>query len=123
MKEPRLAIESDIHLSIFPSVSSCLSDFQFLPNDVYNGFEAIAENIDKWRGNLIGRIKQYASTISDLQSTVNSAIYSRDLNAHSFSLVSARLDHFADSSINRTSVSLISVLKSDLFFLHLINLK
>ena len=34
----------------FPSASSCLSDFQFLPNDVYCGFEAIAKNIDEWRG-------------------------------------------------------------------------
>ena len=45
---------------------------------------------------LVGRIKQYASTISDLQSNANSAIYSSDLNAHSFSSVSARLDHFAE---------------------------
>ena len=57
---------------------------------MYNGFKAIAENIDEWRGNLIGRIKQYASTISDLQSLANSAIYSSDLNAHSFSSVLAR---------------------------------
>ena len=64
---------------------------------MYNGFEAIAENIDGWRVNLIGRIKQYTSTISDLQSTANSATYSSDLNARSFSLVSARLDHFAES--------------------------
>ena len=40
MRETRLAIESDIHLSIFLSVSSCLSDFQFVPNDVYNGFRS-----------------------------------------------------------------------------------
>ena len=92
MREPRLAIESDIHLSIFPSVSSCLGHFQLQPNHVYNGFEAIAENIDKWRGNLIGRINQH-----DLQSTANSAIFSSDLKTRSFSSVSARLDHFAET--------------------------
>ena len=35
VREPRLAIEGDIHLSTKPSASSCLSDFQHLPNDVY----------------------------------------------------------------------------------------
>ena len=45
---------------------------------------------------LVGRIKQYASTINDLQTTANSAIYSSDLNARSFSSLSARLDHFAE---------------------------
>ena len=34
--------------------------------------------------------------ISDLQSTANSAISSSDLNACTFSSVSARLDHFAE---------------------------
>ena len=63
---------------------------------MYCGFEAIAENIDEWRGNLVTRIKQYTSTISDLQSTANSAISSSNLNAISFSSVSARLDHFAE---------------------------
>ena len=58
IREPRLAIEGDIHLSTNPSASSCLSDFQFLPNEVYCGFEAIAENLDEWRGNLVTRIKQ-----------------------------------------------------------------
>ena len=87
IREPRLAIEGDIHLSSNPSASSCLSDFQFLPNEVYCGFEAIAKNIDEWRGNLVTRIKQYMSTISDLQSTANSAISSSDLSACSFSSV------------------------------------
>ena len=45
---PRLAIESDIHLAVFPTVASCLIDLQFILNDVYNGLEAIAENIDAW---------------------------------------------------------------------------
>ena len=87
MREPRLAIESDVHLSVFPSIQSCLVDLQFIPNDVYNGFKAIADNIDAWRVKLVGRINQYASTISDLQTTANSAIYSSDLNARSFSSV------------------------------------
>ena len=91
-----MAIESDVHLSVFPSVTSCLFYLQFLPNNVYNGFEAIADNIDAWRVNLIGKIKQYASTIIDLQTTVNTAIYSSDLNACSFSSVLARLDHFGE---------------------------
>ena len=34
VKEPRLAIEGDIHLSSIPSASLCLSDFQHLSNDV-----------------------------------------------------------------------------------------
>ena len=81
MRGPRLAIESDIHLAVFPSVTSCLADLQFILNDVYNGLEAIAENIDAWRVNLVTRIKQYGSTINDLQSSTNSAIYAGDLNA------------------------------------------
>ena len=63
---------------------------------MYNGFEAIAENIDAWRVNLVTRIKQYASTINDLQSSTNSAIYTGDLNARSTSNILARLDHFAE---------------------------
>ena len=56
-------------------------DLQFIPNDVYNGLEAIAGNIDAWRVNLVTRIKQYGSTISDLQSSTNSSIYAGNLNA------------------------------------------
>ena len=63
---------------------------------MYNGCKAIAEHIDGWRVNLVRRFKQYASTISDLQSNANSAIYCSDLNARSFSSVLARLDHFAE---------------------------
>ena len=46
--------------------------------------------------NLVTRIKQYASTINDLQSSTNSAIYTGDLNARSTFNISARLDHFAE---------------------------
>ena len=49
VKEPRLATEGDIHLSTIPSASSCLSDFQHLPNDVYCAIEAVSENIDECR--------------------------------------------------------------------------
>ena len=48
---------------------------------MYNGLKAMAENIDAWRVNLNTRINQYASTINDLQSSTNSAIYTGDLNA------------------------------------------
>ena len=63
---------------------------------MYCAFEAVAENIDEWRGSLVTRIKQYASRISDIQLTANRAMSSSDLNARSFSSVSARLDHFAE---------------------------
>ena len=53
VREPRLAIEGDIHLSTIPSASSCLSDFQQLPNAVYCAFEAVSEKIDEWRSNLV----------------------------------------------------------------------
>ena len=96
MRGHRLAIESDIHLAVFPSVTACLADLQFILNNVYNGLEAIAENIDAWRVNLVTRIKQYASTINDLQSSTNSAIYTSDLNTRSVSNISSRLDHFAE---------------------------
>ena len=36
------------------------------------------------------------SRISDIQSTADTATSSSELNAHSFSSVSARLDHFAE---------------------------
>ena len=96
MRGRRLAIESEVHLAVFPSVTSCLVDLQFIPNDIYNGLEAIADNIDAWRVNLVTRIKQFASTINDLQSSTNSAIYTSDLNGRSVSNVLARLDHFAE---------------------------
>ena len=96
VREPRLAIEGDIHLSTISYASSFLSDFQQLPKDVYCAFKAVSENIDESRGSLITRIKQYASRISDIQLTANSAMSSRDLNARSFSSVSARLDCFTE---------------------------
>ena len=96
LREPRLAIECYVHLAIFPSVSFCLVDLQFIPNDIYNGFEAISDTIDAWRVNLVNRIKQYASSMNDLQSSANSAIYSSDFNARSVSNISARLDRFAE---------------------------
>ena len=83
----------------------------------------MADNIDVWRINLVSRIKQYTSTIDDLQSTVNSASYSSDLNGWSVSNVSARLDHFAERLINKIRVLLITALKFNLFFHHLINLR
>ena len=95
---------------------------------MYCGFKAIAENIDEWKGNLVSRIKQYASTISDLQSTANSAIFSSDLNTRSFSSVSARLDHFAerlnqpDQRISNNGVKIQSLISSvHQFQLHVIS--
>ena len=79
LRGPMLAIESDVHLAVFPSVSSCLVNLQYIPNDVYIRLEAIADNIDAWRVNLVTRIKQYTSTTNDLQSSANSAIYSSNL--------------------------------------------
>ena len=79
LRGPRLATESDIHIADFPSVTSCLAGLQFLPNDVYKGLQAFAENIDKWRVILVNRIKLYGTTISDLQSSTNSAVYAFEL--------------------------------------------
>ena len=63
---------------------------------LYNGLKAIAENIDAWRVNLVSRIKQYCSTINDLQSSTNSAIYAGNFNTGSNSNISAKLDNFAE---------------------------
>ena len=63
---------------------------------MYWAFEAVSENIDESRGSLVTRVKQYASWISDIQLATITAISSSDLNARSFSSVSARLDHFAE---------------------------
>ena len=96
---PRLnstSIESDIHIADFSSVTSCLAGLQFLPNDVYNGLQAFAENIDAWRINLVTRIKLYGSTISVLQSSTNAAVYACDLNAGTNSNILVRLDHLAE---------------------------
>ena len=67
---------------------------------------------------LVTRIKQYASTIIDLQSTSNTVSYSNDLNARSISTVSARLDQFAerlnrqDQSITNNCTKIKSLLSS-----------
>ena len=81
LRGPRLAIEGEIHIADFPPVASCLANLQLLPNDVYNGLQAFAENIDAWRTNLVTRIKLYGSTITDLQSSTNAAVYACNLNA------------------------------------------
>ena len=96
LRGARLAIESDIHIADFPSVTSCLASLQFLPNDVYNGLQAFAENIDGWRTNLVTRIKLYSSTIADLQSSTNATSYACDLNAPTNSNISVRLDQLAE---------------------------
>ena len=54
-------------------------------------------------GNLVVRVKQYASRISDIQLT---AVSSSDINFRSFSSILARLDNFADNSV--TFQSLVS---------------
>ena len=92
----RLAIESDIHIADFPTVTSCLSSLQFLPNEVYNGLQVFAENIDAWRTNLVTRIKLYSSTIADLQSSTNATSYACDLNARTNSNILGRLDQLTE---------------------------
>ena len=62
----RLAIESDISIAYFPTVSSCLLNLQSLPAEFNNGLQVVAENIDSWRTNLVTRIKLYSSTIADI---------------------------------------------------------
>ena len=58
----RLAIESDIFIADFPTVSSCLTNLQLLPAKSYNDLQVVAENIDSWRTNVVTRIKLYNST-------------------------------------------------------------
>ena len=55
---PRLAIENDAQLSTIPTALSSLSDFQNLPNETYCAIEAVAENVDEWRGHFVTRLKQ-----------------------------------------------------------------
>ena len=76
----RLAIESDTSIADFPTVTACLANLQPLPNEVNNGFQVVAENIDAWRTNLVTRIKLYSSTIADLQTSSNATSYACDLN-------------------------------------------
>ena len=77
----RLAIESDISIADFPTISACLTNLQPLPAEFNNGLQVVAENIDSWRTNLVTRIKLYSSTIADLQTTSNATSYACDLNA------------------------------------------
>ena len=92
-REPRLAIENGAQLSTIPSASSCLSDYQHLPDETYCAIEAVSNNIDEWRGHLVTRLKQYTTRVTEIQMTASNAISNSDLNAYSFSSVSARLDH------------------------------
>ena len=88
----RLAIESDISITDFPTISSCLLDLQPLPAEFNNGLQVVAENIDSWRTNLVTRIKLYSSTIADLKTTSNATSYPCDLNARTNSSISTRID-------------------------------
>ena len=92
----RLAIERDISIADFPTVTSCLANLQLLPNEVNNGFQVVAENIDAWRTNLVTRIKLYSSTIADLQTSSNATSYACNLNARTNSTISARLDQLKE---------------------------
>ena len=55
----RLAVESDIRISDFPTVASCLNNIQLTPSEFNNGLQVVAENIDLWRASLDTRIKLY----------------------------------------------------------------
>ena len=92
----RLAIESDISIADFPTVSSCLTNLQPLPAEFNNGLQVVAENIDSWRTNLVTRIKLYSSTIADLQTTSNANTYACDLNARTNSSILNRIDLLAE---------------------------
>ena len=46
--------------------------------------------------NLVTRVKQYSSTISDLQSATNSAVYAADLNVQTNFNISTRLDQLTE---------------------------
>ena len=63
-----------------------------MSNEVYNGLQVFAENIDAWRTNLVTRIKLYSSTVADLQSSTNATSYACDLNSQTNSNISVRLD-------------------------------
>ena len=91
-----MAIESDISIADFPTVSSCLINLQPLPAEFNNGLQVVAENIDSWRTNLVTRIKLYSSTIADLQTTSNATSYACDLNARANSSISTRIDLLAE---------------------------
>ena len=92
----RLAIESDMSIAGFPTVSSCLLDFQPLPTEFNNGLQVVAENIDSWRTNLVTRIKLYSSTIADLKTMSNATSYACDINARTNSSITTRIDSLAE---------------------------
>ena len=92
----RLAIERDISIADFPTVTSCLTNIQPLPSAFNNGLQVIAENIDSWRTNLVTRIKLYSSTIADLQTSSNATSYACDLNARTNSTISTRIDQLTE---------------------------
>ena len=92
----RLAIESGLSIADFPTVSSCLLGLQPLPVEFNNGLQVVAENIDSWRTNLVTRIKLYSSTIADLKTTSNATSYACDINAHTNSSITTRIDTLAE---------------------------
>ena len=87
-----MAIESDISIADFPTVTSCLTNIQLLPSEFNNGLQVVAENIDSWRTNLVTRIKLYSSTIADLQTSSNATSYACNLNAQTNYTFLTRLD-------------------------------
>ena len=89
-------IESDISITDFPTVTSCLANLQLLPNELNDGLQVFAENIDAWRTYLVTRIKLYSSTIADLQTSSNATSYVCVLNARTNSTNSARLDQLTE---------------------------
>ena len=92
----RLAIESDLSIADFPTVTSCLTNLQPLPNEFNNGLQVVAENIDSWRTNLVTRIKLYSSIIADLQTSSNATSHACDLNSRMNSIISTRIDQLAE---------------------------
>ena len=67
-----------------------------MSNETYWAIEAVAENVNEWRGYLVTRLKQYSTRVNDIQMTASNVISNSDLNANSFLSVSARLEHFAE---------------------------
>ena len=96
LKGNRLAVESDIRISDFPTVASCLNNIQLTPSEFNNGLQVVAENIDLWRASLVTRIKLYNSTIADLQASSNATSHACDLNARTNSTILNRLDHLTE---------------------------
>ena len=91
LRENRLAADSDIRISYFPTAVSYLGKIHSTPSEVNNNLQVVAENIDLWRATLVNRIKLYNSTIADLQESSNATSHACDLNAHTHSTISNRL--------------------------------